>query len=333
MMKRNSLFICISILLISCVPPTKFNSLQNDALNCEEERQYLKAENERLNVEIRETKSKLEVLSNKLAQIEKDTVRWQNELNQLEKEYNRIHKDYLDLHEANQALIKGSGTEIRRLMGDLQQTQKDMQVQEAELQKLSTDLEARSIDLEQMQSELNDRNKRLSELEKILNEQESMVNSLKQKVTNALLGFQNQGLTVSQKNGKVYVSLDEKLLFKSGSTVLDQNGIQALKKLAEVLEQNPDINIMIEGHTDDVPVITGSAYKDNWDLSVLRATAVVRILLEDSGIDPVRITTAGRSQFQPVDPAKTAEARQKNRRTEIILSPKLDELYELIDGN
>lgn len=332
-MKKNSLFICISLLLISCVPPTKFNSLQNDALNCEEERQHLKTENERLNVEIRETKSKLETLSNKLVQIEKDTVRWQNELDKMRNEYSRLNKDYLDLLEANQTLIKGSSTEIRRLMDDLQQTQKDMQVQEAELQKLSADLETRSMDLEQMQSELNNRNRRLSELEKILNEQESMVNALKQKVTNALLGFESQGLTVTQKNGKVYVSLDEKLLFKSGSTVLDQNGIYALKKLAGVLEQNSDISIMIEGHTDDVPVITGSAYKDNWDLSVLRATAVVRILLEDSGIDPVRITTAGRSQFQPVDPAKTAEARQKNRRTEIILSPKLDELYELIDGN
>lgn len=106
----------------------------------------------------------------------------------------------------------------------------------------------------------------------------------------------------------------------------------ALKKLAKVVEQNPEINITIEGHTDDVPVIPGSNYKDNWDLSVLRATSIVRILLEDSTINPQPLTTAGRSQYQPVDAAKTPEARQKNRRTEIILSPKLDELYKLADN-
>jgi chemotaxis protein MotB len=107
--------------------------------------------------------------------------------------------------------------------------------------------------------------------------------------------------------------------------------VSALKTLSRVLEQNPEINVMIEGHTDDVPVIAGSTYKDNWDLSVLRATSIVRILLDGTSINPQRLTTAGRSQFQPVDPAKTTEARQKNRRTEIILSPRLDELYKLID--
>jgi chemotaxis protein MotB len=146
------------------------------------------------------------------------------------------------------------------------------------------------------------------------------------------MGFENQGLAVTQKNGKVYVSLEEKLLFKSGSTVVDPKGAAALKKLSGVLEQNPDINVMIEGHTDDVPVIAGSTYKDNWDLSVLRATSIVRILLDGSKINPERLTTAGRSQYQPVEPAKTAESRQKNRRTEIILSPKLDELYKLVEG-
>ncbi len=156
--------------------------------------------------------------------------------------------------------------------------------------------------------------------------------NITQKVSDALLGFENQGLTVTQKNGKVYVSLDEKLLFKSGSTVVDPKGVSALKNLAGVLEQNPDINVMIEGHTDDVPVISGSTYKDNWDLSALRATSIVRILLEGSSINPQRLTTAGRSQYLPVEIAKTAEARQKNRRTEIILSPKLDELYKLV-GN
>ena len=125
--------------------------------------------------------------------------------------------------------------------------------------------------------------------------------------------------------------MEEKLLFGSGSTEVDPRGKTALKKLAAVLEQNPDINITIEGHTDDVPVIPGSKYADNWDLSVLRATSIIRILLDGSTIDPKRLTAAGRGQYQPVDPAKTSEARQKNRRTEIILTPNLDELFQILD--
>jgi chemotaxis protein MotB len=157
------------------------------------------------------------------------------------------------------------------------------------------------------------------------------VNSLKRSVSEALTGFENQGLSVTQKNGKVYVSLDEKLLFPSGSTTVDPKGVAALKKLAGVLEKNPEISINIEGHTDDVPVIPGSNFRDNWDLSVLRATSIVRILLQGSSIDPKRLSVSGRGEFFPVDPSKTAEARQKNRRTEIILSPRLDELFKLIE--
>jgi chemotaxis protein MotB len=151
-------------------------------------------------------------------------------------------------------------------------------------------------------------------------------------VSDALLGFENNGLTVSMKNGKVYVSLDEKLLFKSASYDIDVNGRNALKKLAGVLEKNPGIQITIEGHTDNVPYNTGgSQLKDNWDLSVKRATTVVRVLLDGSKIDAKRLTASGRSQFLPVDDRNSQDARQKNRRTEIILTPDLTELYQLID--
>jgi chemotaxis protein MotB len=259
------------------------------------------------------------------------TIRWKAEADNLARQNIMLNKDYNDLQEAQKALMKGSEAETRRLMEELQGSQKDLQKREADLGKLSSDLDTRKIELDRVQHELEQRNTRLAELEKVIQEQQSAVTSLRKKVSDALLGFQNQGLTVSQKNGKVYVSLEEKLLFKSGSTVVDPKGISALQKLAAVLEQNSDINVMIEGHTDDVAVISGSTYKDNWDLSVLRATSIVRILLESSTINPQRLTTAGRSQHQPVDPAKTAEARQKNRRTEIILSPKLDELYKLVE--
>jgi chemotaxis protein MotB len=317
-MRILSLLMIPALILSSCVPPTRFKALQSESLTCQQERDLLKAANEELSVEIRETRARLDQAEKTLQQASKDTLRWKTEVDRLTRQNTLLTNDYQDLQEAQEALLNGSSSEIRRLMEELQVTQKDLQVYQKDLQAKET--------------ELNERNARLAQLEKVLQEQESAVVLLRKKVSDALLGFENQGLTVTQKNGKVYVSLEEQLLFKSGSTVVDPKGIQALKKLAGVLVQNPDINVLIEGHTDDVPVISGSAYKDNWDLSVLRATAIVRILLEGSSINPQRLTTAGRSEYLPVDPAKTATARQKNRRTEIILSPKLDELYRIIEN-
>jgi chemotaxis protein MotB len=147
-----------------------------------------------------------------------------------------------------------------------------------------------------------------------------------------LLGFQDNGLTVSTKNGKVYVSLEERLLFESGSTVVDAKGVDALKKLAKVLEREEDINVLIEGHTDNVPIKSASI-KDNWDLSVLRATSIVRIITSNSKVDPRNLTAAGRGEYFPIDKANTPEARRKNRRTEIIITPNLDELFKIIGSN
>jgi len=330
-MKRITWFILLAAFAVACVPPTKFKALQAESISCEEERDRLRAENEQFSVEIKELRSRLAVAEKSLARAGRDTLKWKTALSQLTERHNQLLTDYSDLREANQVMLKGSETEIKRLMDELQTAQKDLQKRESDLNKLSADVNARKADLDKMQLELDQRNARLGELEQALKNQESVLTVLKKKVSDALLGFENQGLTVTQKNGKVYVSLDEKLLFKSGSTVVDSKGASALKNLARVLEQNPDITVMIEGHTDDVPVISGSSFKDNWDLSVLRATSIVRILLDGTSIDPQRLTTAGRSQYQPVDPSKTAEARQKNRRTEIILSPKLDELYRIVN--
>jgi chemotaxis protein MotB len=331
-MNKLTVLLLFTGFAVSCVPPTRFKALQSESLTCQEERDRLKAENENISVENKELRSKLALAEKILEKAGRDTLKWKIEVTRLSDQNSRLNKDYSDLQEAQQALLKGSEGEIRRLMDELQVSQKDLLKRENELNKTSADVAARKTDLEKLQAELNQRNARLEELEKVLKSQESVLTSLKKKVSDALLGFENQGLTVTQKNGKVYVSLDEKLLFKSGSTVVDPKGVSALKNLSRVLEQNADINVMIEGHTDDVPIIGGSQFKDNWDLSVLRATSIVRILLSDSSINPQRFTTAGRSQYQPVDPAKTTEARQKNRRTEIILSPKLDELYKLINN-
>lgn len=200
------------------------------------------------------------------------------------------------------------------------------------MRQLEMNLDTKKSSLDELTFELEKRNQRMLELEKVLDGQKKIVQDLKNKVSEALLGFENNGLTVTMKNGKVYVSLDEKLLFRTASWDIDANGRSALKKLSAVLERNPDIQITIEGHTDNVPYNPSSGrLDDNWDLSVKRATSVVRVLLEGSKIDPKRLTAAGHSQYLPVDSSNTPDARQKNRRTEIVLTPDLTELYRLID--
>ncbi|TAF47365.1 MAG: hypothetical protein EAZ51_09210 [Sphingobacteriales bacterium] len=199
-----------------------------------------------------------------------------------------------------------------------------------EINKLSGNVDKLSGDLNKLSDDLKLREQRLREVEEILKKRDAATEALKNKLQKALLGFTENGLTVEVKNGKVYVSLTDKLLFSSGSIVIDEKGKQALQALAKVLNTQPDINVAVEGHTDNQKVINLGQIKDNWDLSVLRATSVVRFLTEQQKIPAVRLTATGKGQYQPIDAANTSEARSKNRRIEIVLSPKLDELYNLI---
>jgi len=195
--------------------------------------------------------------------------------------------------------------------------------------KLSKALAAKSEDLDAKEKLLSDREKTLDEMRKIITKQDSITNRLNSILRNALLGFNSDELSVEIKNGKVYVSMSDKLLFKSGSSAVEDKGKDALKLLADVLDKNTDIDILVEGHTDNVPIKT-SVYKDNWDLSVARATSIVRILTNDYKIVPTRLTASGKGEFFPKADNETVEGRAKNRRTEIILSPKLDELMKLL---
>jgi chemotaxis protein MotB len=171
---------------------------------------------------------------------------------------------------------------------------------------------------------------KLQELQNALDEQSAAVASLKNKLNTALRGFYDQGLSVYEKNGKVYVSLEEQLMFKTGSYTLDPKGKEAIRSLGEVLASNPEINILVEGHTDNVPLNGAAQIKDNWDLSVMRATAVTKIILNNTNIAPNRITASGRGEFVPLEEGETPEARKKNRRTEIILTPNLSEVLDII---
>ncbi len=193
-------------------------------------------------------------------------------------------------------------------------------------------LKAKSEELNSKEKLLLDRERTLQDMKGIIARQDSITKRLNNILRNALLGFNSDELSVEIKNGKVYVSMSDKLLFKSGSIAVETKGKEALKLLADVLQKNSDIDILIEGHTDNVPIKT-AVYKDNWDLSVGRATSIVRILTDEYKITPARFTASGKGEFYPRSSNETPEGRASNRRTEIILSPKLDELMQILNSN
>jgi len=223
---------------------------------------------------------------------------------------------------------------IKRLQADTAALNSQL----AALNQRYTDLDANygklrsnsSSEINKLSENLKKREQRLKEVEEILRKRDEATNQLRAKLQQALLGFTKNGLTVEVKNGKVYVSLTDKLLFPSGSIIIDERGKQALTQLAGVLKQQPEINIAVEGHTDSQRINNLGQIKDNWDLSVLRATSVVRFLTEEQKVESVRMTATGKGQYQPLAENTSAEGRSKNRRIEIVLSPKLDELYDLI---
>lgn len=221
---------------------------------------------------------------------------------------------------------------LEQNVSQLESTGSDLQKQlQATRTEATSRLQDASSRLNMSQQQIAEQQRRLEQLQSLIDQQRKNTQELRAKINNALVGFNSNELTVSTKNGKVYVSLQENLLFPSGSAVVNPKGKQALSKLADVLNVNPDINVEIEGHTDSIPI--RGKFKDNWELSVARSTAIVRILTETYKVDPTRVTASGRSRWEPVESNATAEGRAKNRRTEIILEPKLDELMQLIQGD
>ena len=235
----------------------------------------------------------------------------------------QLQKDSADTHSQLNA-CNGLVKDLRGDKASLENQKTSLQDQNASVHKDLTDLSSSS------KMTIEEQAKRLNDLQNMIQAQKDVMSKLKNSIAEALLKYKTDELSVSIKDGNVYVSLQEKLLFKSGSDVVDPLGVAALKSLAQVLNSTKDISVMIEGHTDNVPIKTAQ-FKDNWDLSTARATSIVRILTKDNGFDSKRITASGKGEFKPVKPNDTAEGRAANRRTEVILSPDLRELYKLLE--
>lgn len=204
--------------------------------------------------------------------------------------------------------------------------------QSAQLSEKDKELQNKLQDLQNKDKDLQEKERMLREMQAIIARQDELTKKLNQTLRDALVGFNSDELTMEIRDGKVYVSMSDKLLFKSGSTAVEPKGVDALKVLADVLNKNQDIQILVEGHTDNVPIKT-AVFKDNWDLSVARATSITRMMNEKYGVAATRMTASGRGEYFPKASNETPEGKAKNRRTEIILSPKLDEIMNLLNNS
>ena len=253
------------------------------------------------------SKSKLLFAEDMANRLRSDSAQMSNRIGQLDRNIASLDKKITDLESSRKTLEQ----QLNDTKQQLDQTRKTA-----------------SGDRTKSEEQIAEQQKRLEQLQNLIEQQRKNREELRKKISDALVNFKSNELTVSIKNGKVYVSLQESLLFPSGSAVVNPKGKEALGTLAAVLNQNPDINVLIEGHTDSIPM--KGRYSDNWELSVERSTAIVRILTDTYQVEPARVTASGRSKYEPIDANSTAEGRARNRRTEIILEPKLNELMRLI---
>lgn len=289
-------FILIALCLTSCVSNRVFNDLESRYAQLKDNYNRQTKSIETLNAEIKDLTKKFVALEETLEETEDSLNQKQQKLEQLESS--------LDLLKQNS---------------------------ETALKERITENEALMEKIAERENELADRMARVDELEGLITRQQEAMRNLKEKLSDALLNFEDKGLTVEARDGKVYVSMENKLLFKSGSWTVGADGRLAIEELGNVLADNPDIAILIEGHTDNVPYSGKGPLKGNWDLSTKRATAIVNQLLENPNILPQNLTAAGRGEYLPIAPNSTREGRAANRRIEVVLSPQLDEIKQIIN--
>lgn len=271
---------------------------------------------------LEKTNKELADLNKSLAQLKSDTTSLGQGVRSSSQKLAELNKEYDQLNAYYKNLLNSSGKMNR-----------DMAEQREQLLAIQDNLEKTRKLNDSLSLGLAEREKKVKELENVLANKDKAVQDLKNRVSNALLNFKENDLTVNVKNGKVYVSLAEQLLFGSGSIDVDAKGVSALQQLAKALKDQKDIQIMVEGHTDNVPISKKSTYmQDNWDLSVMRATSITKILTK-GGVSPNQITASGKGEFYPLAPNENAQSRQKNRRTEIIITPNLDELFKILESN
>lgn len=310
-------FLSSSLLLTSCVSSKVYKDLEGRYATLEQENSRLSSDLEDVTARNTRNEQDLDKLrkEHEAAVAERDRLR--TELAATKNNLEKLRSSYDALEANSSSALAENSRRNRELLAQLESREKALNEERSRLEKIQKELESRS--------------RRVNELESSIAAQEQKMNNLKNSLSKALTNFEGRGLTVEQREGKVYVSMENKLLFNSGSWAVGSEGRKAVEQLGQVLADNPDIAVLIEGHTDNVPYSGSGQLQNNWDLSTKRATAIVQILRENRSIDPQNLTAAGRGEHAPVASNETAEGKAKNRRIEVILTPKLDEVNRLLN--
>lgn len=317
MLKKITLIALTLFTLSACVSPKVYKDLENKYAD-------LKKENRTLADQYEALLSSKNASENALNKLQKQYDEASTRLNKLQNDYKAIKNNFDNLKSSYAALEENSSS---ALAANSQKNRELLAQLESKEQALATE----SSRLEQLKKELEARSSRVEELERLIASKDASMRRLKDAISAALTNFEGKGLTVEQRDGKVYISMENKLLFSSGSWAVGPEGRQAVKQLAKVLAENPEIAVLIEGHTDNVPYTPNGQITNNWDLSTKRATAIVEILRENNNIKAANLTAAGRGEFAPIATNSTLEGKAKNRRIEVILTPKLDEITMLLN--
>ncbi len=317
MIKKISLIALTLTMFTSCVSKKIYTELEDKYANLKKENRSLSDENDALNKETTKLSNDLDKLQKAYndAVLERDKLT--SELAATKSNLDNLKASYEALEKNSSAAIAENSKKNRELLAQLEAKEQALAAESDRLNKLQKELESRS--------------QRVAELENVIASKDAAMTKLKNAISKALTNFEGKGLTVEQRNGKVYVSMENKLLFKSGSWTVGSEGRKAVEQLGDVLAENPDIAILIEGHTDNVPYKGNAQLSGNWDLSTKRATSIVKILKENASINAENLTAAGRGEFAPIASNDTADGKAKNRRIEIILTPKLDEITKLLN--
>lgn len=310
MIKRVSVGLLILALSTSCVSKKIYNDLESKFADLKKENRSMADEN----AELLKAKNQLEL----------DNSTLKSELDKAKADYAKLNSDY-EASKNKFKILQDSYAALEKNSNDALES--NMKKNRDLLEQLEAKGKALAIE----QERLNKSAQRLQELEDMIAAKEASMKKLKETLSKALNSFEGKGLTVEQKNGKVYVSMENKLLFNSGSWAVGSEGKKAVVEVGKVLGDNPDISVLIEGHTDDDPFGGSGPIADNWDLSTKRATAIVAILSENKKINKQNLTAAGRGEFSPLASNTTAEGKAKNRRIEIILTPRLDEISKMLN--
>ncbi len=316
MFKKSIQLFFIVLTLNSCVSKKLYEELEEKYNKLHNSNSELIQDKDDLLAAKKQIETELEELTQKHQELETQKTILDNNFASLQNKYSNLDESYKLLSTQSSQKLRAQSEKNQELLAKLDEKEKRLELESSRLEKLQKELDARS--------------QQITELENLIAAKEAQMQELKNVIAKALHKFEGLGLTVEQRNGKIYVSIDNKLLFNSGSWAVGLEGKNAIEKLAKVLAKNTDINVLIEGHTDNVPY-KGTTLLDNWDLSVKRATAIVRIL-QNKGVNPTQITAAGRSEYVPIETNKTAKGRAKNRRIEIILTPNLDEITNLLNN-